>query len=140
MERRAIGVKNNDGRAEGASEIGVGKSRKEEDAGVVSAAAHGRGGVEGSKRWSKTCSFEIFCSTTPTHDSEYGSSAKHISRRNNRDSRTRTFCSTGLSGVPPIPSKRLPVLTGVRAPTAARGGGSWVLYAGPCLFRTQSEN
>ena len=48
-EGRAIGIRNNDGRAEEATEIYVGRSRKEEeDAGVVAAAAYGRSGVGGS--------------------------------------------------------------------------------------------
>ena len=46
-ERRVIGVRNNDGRAGEAIEKGLGRSRKEEDAGLIDAAAYGRGGVEG---------------------------------------------------------------------------------------------
>ena len=48
--RVVIGVRNNNGRAKEAAEMIIGRGRKEENAGVVAAAAYGRGGVEVTKR------------------------------------------------------------------------------------------
>ena len=57
-EGRVIGVRNNDGRTEEATEIGGGRCCKEEDAGVAAAAAYGQGGVGGCKRrrWERIAS------------------------------------------------------------------------------------
>ena len=59
-EGKVVGVRNIYGRAGDSAEIGVGRSRKEEDAGVVAAAAYGRGGFEGSNRWGKEHFFPNF--------------------------------------------------------------------------------
>ena len=47
--RVVIGVRNSNRRAEETAEIGVGRRRREDDAGVVAAAAYDRGGVQGLK-------------------------------------------------------------------------------------------